>query len=70
MLFEFKYYPKLPFSDKDWDTLGEIAQKYLTEIKIPKKVKDTMDPLVWAAEANEIASTFIYEGIKENEEVP
>lgn len=29
-----------------------------------------MDPLVWAQEANDIATSFVYEGITEDEELP
>jgi len=33
-------------------------------------VLDEMDPLVWAQEANDIATSFVYEGITEDEELP
>jgi len=42
----------------------------LKQYKIPKKVKDVSDPVTWAEESYEITSTFVYEGIKEDEELP
>lgn len=70
VLYEFKYYPKLPFSEKDWDALGETAAGYVKKYKISQKVKDILDPEVWTEECFEITSSFVYEGIKEDEELP
>lgn len=30
--------PKLPFSDADWDTLGEKSREYMKQYKITKKI--------------------------------
>jgi len=70
VMYEFKYYPKLPFNDKDWDTNGAKAAEYMDEFKIPLKTLEETDPVEWAKEAHEIVKDFVYVGITENEELP
>lgn len=61
----------VPLSDEDWNSLGLNATALIK--KWPEsliKNAASLDPNVWAKESFEIASTFVYKGIKENEALP
>ena len=54
-----------PFSDADWDKVGTIAKSLVAKYP-PSGDVDSLDPLVWAKDSYEIASTFLYKNIKES----
>jgi hypothetical protein len=54
-----------PFSDADWDKVGNIAKSLVAKYP-PTGDVDSLDPLVWAKDSYTIASTFLYKNIKES----
>lgn len=70
VIFEFNYYPNLPFSDSDWDEYTKYAQDLMTKYKTDLGDVTSFNPDKWADESFEITMDFVYKGIKENEELP
>ena len=58
----------MPITDDDWVNQGNIAQRIMSE-NPEKEIDPSMDPMVWAKESYEIASTFVYKGISEGEDL-
>ena len=71
VVYEFKYYPTLPFTDETWAEIGDYANEFTTKFPMDESlIVDEMDPLVWAQESWQITKDFVYVGITENEELP
>ena len=68
VLFEFHVTEKVPITDDDWVNQGNIAQRIMSE-NPESEIDASMDPTVWANESYEIASTFIYKGISEGDDL-
>ena len=70
VIFEFNYYPKLPFSDSDWEKYTDYAKDLMSKYSSDLGDVTSFDPDMWAQESLEITEEFVYKGIKENEELP
>jgi len=73
VIYEFHKTLHVPLSDADWDAQGAIAARLIKtypESSFGMTSLDSLNPMVWAHESYEIASTFVYEGIKEDEKLP
>jgi hypothetical protein len=68
VLYEFHVTEKVPITDDDWVNQGNIAQRIMSE-NPESEIDPSMDPTVWAKESFEIASTFVYEGITEGDDL-
>ena len=68
--YEWTGYPKLPFSDADWNQYGEWAARLVSEYPVSDDVAQNMDVVSWADESFKISEDFVYAGIKEGEALP
>ena len=66
VLFEFHVTEKVPITDDDWVNQGTIATRLIKE-NPESEIDPSMDPMVWAKESYDIASTFVYAGITEGD---
>ena len=66
VLFEFHVTEKVPITDDDWVNQGTIATRLISE-NPESEIDPSMDPMVWAKESYDIASTFVYAGITEGD---
>ena len=63
-------YAKLPFSDKDWNENGDIADRLKKTYDVDDKQVKDLDIMDWAADDFKITTDFLYKDIKENEMLP
>ena len=71
VVYEFSKNPKLPFDTEGWSTQGDQADKLIADHPVSSLGYDVtnLDYNQWEKESFEIASTFVYKGIKEGEKL-
>lgn len=60
----------MPFSDEHWGFYTNIGRRYQNSYDIAKEVAEDIDIFSWAKDDFNIATDFLYAGIKQNEKLP